>query len=297
MKNKKAKARGDKFFYVLVTLILTVFFLLVLYPCIFVISASFSSGDAVTGGKVLLWPVEFSLEGYKAVFSNPNIWSGYANSIFYTVAGTAINIAMTMTCGYAMSRQDLPGRKFFTVFFVFTMYFSGGMIPGYILIRNLGMVNTRWVMIIPQAMSVYNMIVAKTFIMSNIPKELLEAAQIDGCSDSWYFFKVVLPLSKAVTAVMVLFYGVGHWNSFFTAMIYLYDKDKFPLTIWVRQLLLLDQIDASNIQDPELLSTLTRQSGVLKYALIIVASCTDYISLCTEAFRQGCDDRIHQRVN
>lgn len=271
MKNKKAKARGDKFFYVLVTLILTVFFLLVLYPCIFVISASFSSGDAVTGGKVLLWPVEFSLEGYKAVFSNPNIWSGYANSIFYTVAGTAINIAMTMTCGYAMSRQDLPGRKFFTVFFVFTMYFSGGMIPGYILIRNLGMVNTRWVMIIPQAMSVYNMIVAKTFIMSNIPKELLEAAQIDGCSDSWYFFKVVLPLSKAVTAVMVLFYGVGHWNSFFTAMIYLYDKDKFPLTIWVRQLLLLDQIDASNIQDPELLSTLTRQSGVLKYALIIVA--------------------------
>jgi len=271
MNTRKAMRFSDKVFYSIVTLILTVFFILVLYPCIYVVSASFSSGDAVNSGKVFLWPVDFSLLGYKTVFSNRNIWIGYRNSLFYTVVGTMINIVLTMFCGYAMSRTDMPGRKFFSIFFVFTMYFGGGMIPSYILNRHLGIINTFWVMVIPGAMSVYNMIIVKTFIMSNIPKELLEASQMDGCSDNKYFYRVVLPLSKAVMAVMVLYYGVGHWNSYFNALIYLRDREKYPLTIFLRQLLILNQLDNTTVTDPEALMIMQRQAAIMKYALIIVA--------------------------
>ena len=271
MRNFKKYSLNDKIFYAVTAAILTLFFLIVLYPCIFVISASFSSGNAVQTGKVVLWPVDFSLEGYKTVFNTKTIWIGFRNSLFYTVAGTAINIVMTMTAAYCLSRKDLPGRNAIMLLFTFTMFFSGGLIPTYMQIQNLGLLNTRWVLLLPGAISVYNMIVARTFIINTIPSELLEASRIDGCSDIMYYLKVVLPLSKAILAVLVLFYGVGHWNAFFNAMIYLHDKDLYPLTLYLREILMASQIDPSTVTDPEMQARLQDMVGVIKYSLIVVS--------------------------
>jgi len=271
MKIMKKLKSGDGLFYICITVILTIVFLLVLYPCIFVLSASFSSGDAVQAGKVYLWPVNPSLAGYKAVFGNKDIWSGFFNSLFYTVVGTTINLIITMLCAYPMSRKDLRGRSGFMLYFAFTMFFGGGLIPTYLTIQQLGLLNTRWVRLLPGALSVYNMIVARSFIQANIPEELLQASQIDGCSDAKYLTHVVLPLSKSVMAVLVLFYAVGHWNQYFSAMIYLHDPDLYPLTIFLREILLMDKIDPSTITDPEAQEKLAQYAGVLKYALIVVS--------------------------
>lgn len=267
----KNYSRNDKAFFIIVGIILTIFFIMVLYPCIFVISASFSSGKAVQAGKVVLFPVDFSLEGYRTVFNTSTVWIGFRNSLFYTIVGTLINITVTMICAYCLSRPDVPGRNGFMLFFTFTMFFSGGMIPGYMLVQSLGMLNTVWALLIPGAMGVYNMIIARTFIQSNIPLELLEAAKIDGCSDIKYFTNIVIPLSKSVIAVLVLFYGVGHWNAYFNAMIYLHDKSIYPLTLFLREILMADQIDPSTVQDPELQAKLAEAAGVIKYALIVVS--------------------------
>ena len=262
---------NDKIFYIAVTVILTFFFLMVLYPCIYVISASFSSGTAVQSGKVVLFPVDFSLEGYKTVFNTSTVWIGFRNSLFYTFVGTAINITMTITAAYCLSRHDLPGKNAIMMIFTFTMFFNGGMITAYMLVQSLGLLNTVWSLLLPGAIGVYNLIVAKTFIQNSIPTELLEAAQIDGCSDIMYFLKIVLPLSKAIIAVLVLFYGVGHWNSYFNAMLYLHDKSLYPLTLFLREILMADQIDPSTVTDPELQAQLAQAAGVIKYALIVVS--------------------------
>lgn len=261
----------DKIFYTIITIILTLFFIIVLYPCIYVISASFSSGDAVQAGKVVLWPVDVSIEGYKTVFNTKDVWIGFRNSLFYTVVGTSINIVMTVMAAYSLARPDVPGRNGIMLLFTFTMFFNGGMIPTYMVIRALGMLDTIWCLIIPGAVGAYNLIVARTFIQNSIPLELLEAAKIDGCSDVKYLLKVVIPLSKAVIAVLVLFYGVGHWNAYFNAMIYLHTKDLFPLTLFLRQILLMEQIDPSTITDPELQAQMAKAAGVIKYALIVVS--------------------------
>ncbi len=261
----------DKIFYILSGTILTLFFLLVLYPCVFVLSASFSSGTAVQSGKVFLLPVEFNLSGYEAVFKNSSIWLGFFNSVFYTVAGTAINIFITLIAAYALSRNDLVGRNGIMLFFTFTMFFNGGIITNYLLMGNLGLLNTRMSLLLPGALSVYNLIVAKTFIQNNVPEELLEASQIDGCSDFRYFISVVLPLSKAVVAVLVLFYGVAHWNTYFNAMIYLNDRSLFPLTIFLKEILIAGDIDPSTVQDPALQEKIAQMAGVIKYALIVVS--------------------------
>ncbi|MFV0342858.1 MAG: carbohydrate ABC transporter permease [Anaerocolumna sp.] len=271
MKEFRNYSWNDKIFYLIIGSILTIFFLLVLYPCIYVISASFSSGSAVEAGRVILWPVDFSLEGYKTVFRTSSVWTGFRNSLFYTVVGTLINIVVTMMAAYSLSRSDLPGRNGIMLFFTFTMFFSGGMITGYMLIRSLNMLNTIWAMLIPGALGVYNLIIARTFIQSNIPTELLEAAQMDGCSDIKFFTAIVIPLSKAVIAVLVLFYGVGHWNSYFKAMIYLNDKSLYPLTIFLKEILMASQIDPATIPDPELQSQIARMAAVIKYALIVVS--------------------------
>lgn len=262
---------NDKLFYFFTTLILTFFFLLVLYPCIYVISASFSTGTAVQSGKVILFPVDFSLEGYRTVFHTPTVWLGFKNSLFYTLVGTLINITMTLTAAYCLSRHDLYGRNFIMLLFTFTMFFNGGMIPHYILVQKLGFLNTVWALLIPGAIGVYNLIVCKTFIQNTIPTDLLEAAQIDGCSDFMYFIRIVLPLSKAIIAVLVLFYGVRHWNSYFSAMIYLNDKNLYPLTLFLREILMADQIDPSTVSDPEMQAKLAQSAGVIKYALIVVS--------------------------
>lgn len=261
----------DKIFYTVSGFVLTVFFLMVLYPCIFVVSASFSSGAAVQSGKVVLLPVDFNLSGYEAVFKTASVWRGFLNSLFYTVAGTGINIMITMIAAYALSRQDLAGRNGIMLFFSFTMFFNGGIITNYLLMDKLGLINTRWALLLPGALSVYNMIIARTFIQNNVPAELLEASQIDGCSDIRYFTDVVLPLSKAVVAVMVLFYGVAHWNTYFNAMIYLFDRDLVPLTIILKEILIAGQIDPSTVQDPELQEKIAQIAGVIKYALIVVS--------------------------
>lgn len=266
----RAAPLGDKLFYIIIGLLLTVCLVLVLYPCIFVLSASFSSGVAVSSGKVVFLPVDISLDGYRAVFSNQNVISGFYNSVIYTAGGTVLNIVVTMICAYCMSRKDLPGRNQFMFLFTFTMLFGGGMIASYILIRSLGLVNNRWVMILPGAMSVYNMIIAKTYIQSSIPDDLLEASQIDGCSDIKYLTHVVLPLSKAVIAVLVLFYAIGHWNSYFHPMIYLNDRKLFPLTIFLKEILISSQMDASMVSDPDLAMRIATLANVIKYALIVV---------------------------
>ena len=261
---------GDRIFYVLIFIFLTLFFIIVLYPCIFVISASFSSGSAVQAGQVVILPVKPSVQGYRTVFNTPSVWLGFRNSLFYTVAATCLSIIMTMTAAYCLSRSDVPGRNFFMLLFTFTMFFNGGMIPTYMLIRNLKMLNTPWALIIPGAIGVYNMIIAKTFIQNSIPSEMLDAAKIDGCSDIYYYIRIVVPLSKAIIAVLVLFYGVGNWNAYFNAMIYLHNKDLYPLTIVLRDILMASQIDPSTVSDPELQMRVAETAAVIKYSLIVV---------------------------
>lgn len=271
MRKFKDYSRGDKIFVILIGIVLTFFFIAVLYPCIFVISASFSSGAAVQSGRVVLFPVDFSLDGYKTVFNTPTIWTGYRNSILYTVAGTLINLFMTLIAAYCMSRHDLPGRNSIMLAFTFTMFFNGGLIPMYMQVQSLHLLNSPLALMLPGAISVYNMIVARTFFMNTIPRELLEASQIDGCSDLRYFISIVLPLSKAIIAVLTLFYAVGHWNAYFNAMIYLHDKNLYPLTLFLREILMSSQIDPSTVSDPEMQARLADIAAVIKYALIMVS--------------------------
>ncbi len=282
--NRKIKlSSDDRVFYTVITVILTLILLIVLYPLIYIVSASFSSPYAVSTGQVKLLPVDFSLEGYKAVFMNKDIVVGYKNTIVYTVLGTFINVTMTMLAAYPLSRKDLPGRNFFMFMFTFTMMFSGGMIPMFILIRDLNFINTMWAIVIPGAISVYNMIITRSFIVSSIPGELLEASQIDGSSDAYYFFRILLPLSKSVIAVITLFYAVGHWNAYFNAFLYLSNRALFPLQIILREILLSNTIDASYVNDPELLAAKQGMAELLKFSLIIVAT---FPVLCLYPFVQ-----------
>ena len=270
-KNRKKTGSSDFLFYCITGMIITFFFLIVLYPVIFVIAASFSSGDAVTAGKVFLGPVDFSLDGYQTVFHNSQVLTGFKNSFMYTFVGTVINVTLTMCAAYALTRIEVPGINKIMFLFTFTMFFGGGIIPNYILVRNLHLMNTMWAMVLPGAISAYNLIIARTFIQSNIPKELHEAAEMDGCGDIKFFLKIVLPLSGAVIAVLVLFYGVANWNSYFNAMLYLNDKDKYSLPIVLKQILISSQIDPSTVTDPELQMQIARIANVIKYSLIVVA--------------------------
>lgn len=271
MANRIQDTAGDRMFYRVNAILLALLTLSVLYPIIYVLANSFSSPAAVSSGRVYLWPMDPSVEGYRRVLENPNILSGFLNSVFYTVVGTAINLAMTMIAAYPMARKDLPLRSFFSVLFAFTMLFGGGMIPNYILIMKLGMLNTRWALLLPGALSVYNMIIART-AMQSLPDELLEAAYIDGCSDARYFVRIVLPLSGATIAVLALYYAVGHWNSYFSAFMYLSDRSKYPLQIVLREILIMGQIAESDITDLDSAERIQGLSQLLKYALIVISS-------------------------
>lgn len=271
MRKFKYLSLSDKIFYIVTGILLTLIFIAVLYPCIFVLSASFSSGSAVQSGKVFLLPVDFNLNGYKAVLKTPDVWIGFRNSLFYTVSSTVISVVMTMTAAYCLSRKDVPGSNFIMLLFTFTMFFSGGLIPNYLLMRSLGFLNTAWAIIIPGAISAYNLIVARTFIRNSIPEELLEAATIDGCSDINYFVKILIPLSKSIIAVLVLFYGVAQWNSYFNPMIYLNEESLYPLTIFLKEILLSSQIDPATLSDPESAALLIDMANIIKYALIVVS--------------------------
>lgn len=257
-------------FYFFCYAIVTILTLLVLYPIIYIVSASFSNSDMVVQGKVWLWPIKPTLQAYEIILNRPQIWTGYKNTIIYTVTGTLLNVAITLLCAYPMARKNLRGRGAIMFIFSFTMMFSGGMIPTYILVRNLHIMNTRWSIILPGAMSVYNMIVCRTFIENNIPDEMLEAAQIDGCSNTQFFFRMVLPLSKAIIAVLTLWYGVAHWNSYFNAFLYLREQDLYPLQIFLKEILIQsEQLGGEDMIDVENMSTIY---VTLKYCVIVVSS-------------------------
>jgi multiple sugar transport system permease protein/putative aldouronate transport system permease protein len=234
---------NDRVFYFFNNMFLWIALLLTLYPIVYIVSASFSSANAVTTGKVVLWPVDFSLEGYIAVFKDKSIVTGYYNSILYTVVGTVINVTMTLLAAFPLSRREMVGCKPLNFIFAFTMWFSGGMIPTYLLIRDLGWINTRWALWIPGAVGVWNVIITRTYFQTSVPEELFESANIDGCGYFRYFTSIVLPLSGAITAVITLFYAVGHWNAYFNAFLYLNKKDLFPLQLVLRDILIQNSID------------------------------------------------------
>lgn len=270
MKRKRIKT-GDRTFDIINTLLLIIIFLIIFYPMYYILIASFSDPDKVLTGKIFLLPNGFQIESYKTVFSNSEVMNGYLHTIMYAVVGTLINLFVTLTAGYALSREDLKGKKPITLFFIFTMFFSGGTVPTYMLVKHLGILNTFWAMVLPNAMSVWNLILCRNFFEGNIPKELLEVAQIDGCKNSYFFVKIVLPLSKALIAVMVLFYAVGHWNSYMQPLLYLSDRSKYPLQLVLKNILISSQPDASLAGMTDR-AEMYKQTEMLKYALVVVTS-------------------------
>jgi len=199
----------DLAFTIINTIFLILFLIIVLYPLLYVVSASFSDPNAVAAGKVWLWPVKFTTKAYVRIFEYKSVWSGYANSLFYATVGTLVNVTVTILAAYPLSRKDLFGKNVIMFLFVFSMMFSGGLIPYYMVVNSVGLYNTRWAIIIPSALSVWNMIITITFFRSSLPQELLEAAQLDGCSDIQYLLQIVIPLSAPIIAVLCLFYAVG----------------------------------------------------------------------------------------
>lgn len=272
-KARRGKIRDDLGFSVVNSLLLGVVLIVVAYPLVYIVSASFSAASAVMAGRVWLWPVDVSLKGYEAVFRNRDIMTGYVNSIIYTFLGTAINLIVTLSAAYPLSRKDLKARNVIMLLFSFTMFFSGGMIPSYLNISRLGMLNSRWALILPGAISVYNMIIARQFFASSIPTELLEASQLDGCTDFQFIGRVVIPLSGAIVAVLGLFFAVGHWNAYFNALLYLSKRSLYPLQVFLREILIQNTVDATmtsiSIEDEVAKQGLQE---LLKYSLIIVAS-------------------------
>lgn len=262
---------GDRIFMGINLTVVLLLLAIVIYPLLLVLSSSVSSPDAVGRGEVILFPIGFTLDGYRRVFEESTIWIGYRNTLFYTVVGTTINILLTLPCAYALSKKGLPGRGVLMGFFLVTMYFSGGMIPSFMLVRNLGLINTRTIMVISGAVSVYNVIVARTFFV-NIPKELEEAAYMDGCSILRAFTQIVLPISKALLGVMVLFYAVGHWNSFFTALLYITSDDLRPLQIFLRRILIVDTQAMDMVGADDIAQEVEALRQLVRYSIIVVSS-------------------------
>lgn len=272
IKIKRNRSWDDKLLYASTDVILLLLLLVVGYPIIYVISCSFSSGTAVSGGQVLLWPVQPCITGYEIIFSYKSVWTGFGNTIFYTVVGTALNMFLSILAAYPLSRPNYQGHKLVTTLFTITMMFSAGLIPRYLLMSSLGLTNTRWALILAGAISTYNMIIIRTYFRNSIPSELIEAARIDGCSELRTLWSVVLPLSKAVISVVTLYYAVSHWNQYFNAMIYLRDRNLQPLQMVLREILAASKIDVSEIDDPELLAKIVGTADLIKYALIVVSS-------------------------
>lgn len=269
--------RADKIFLIFVYVFLAISLLIVLYPLIYIVSASISNPHLVNSGEMWLLPKGITFEGYRTLLGNSSIWRGYLNTIYYTVLGTSINLLVTLPCAYALSREDFYGRRAFTNFMLVTMFLSGGLIPSYLLIRDLGMLNTVWALVIPGAVSVYNVVVTRTFFQSTIPREMEEAAIVDGCSDFRLFMQIVLPLSTPIIAVMALFYGVGHWNSFFNALIYLSDRSMYPAQMILREILILQDMSSNTVSNvtsemANMLYSKQQLAQVIKYGVMIVSS-------------------------
>lgn len=265
----KAFDRLNFLFVLLITLI-------IIYPLIFVISASISDPHAVNTGKMWLWPVDVTFEGFQRVFQNDAIWTGYKNTILYTAIGVVIHLFVLLPASYALSRKELMGKKFWLWFILFTMLFNGGLIPTYLVVRNLQMLDTMWAIVIPGVVGAWSILVARTFFQQTIPDQLVEAAKIDGASDIYLFFKVVLPLSMPIIAVMALFHGVALWNQYFNALIYLRSEDKFPLQLILRQILILNEVSADSASSAagsaQSFADQIKTASLVKYAVIIVSA-------------------------
>ena len=272
-KNKIHDCTVDKIVYTLNYIILIAFLIIVLYPFVYIVSCSFSSGQALISGKVTLLPVDPTLEGYKAILEYKDIWTGFANSFLYTIAGTLVGLTLTILAAYPLSRFSLVGRRPLMMLFLFTMLFNGGLVPNYMLVLSLGLLNTAWAIILPTALSAYNVIVARTFFINTIPNELHESAELDGCGEFRFLISIVLPLSKAIMAVLVLWIAIGFWNSYFNPMIYLNDKSKFPLQLILREILLMANVDFTKAAaNPELYYKNQQLSEILRYGTIIISA-------------------------
>ena len=264
------------FVNVMILIILT---LICFYPLYFTVIASFSDFSAVATGQVGIWPVGFQTTAYQAMFQNQDIWRGYLNTIIYTVFGTMLNLILTIPTAYVMSKKDLFGHRILTWYFLITMYFSGGMVPTYLLYRNLGLLNNPLIMIVTGGISIYNMIVTRSYFSNSIPDSLYEAGRIDGSSEFGLFFRIALPLSGPILAVIGLYYAVGHWNSYWNAMMYLSNQKYYPLALVLRNILIMNQNaiseDMMAALDPQIISDLSRRAQmavVMKYALVIISS-------------------------
>ncbi|MDO4386723.1 MAG: carbohydrate ABC transporter permease [Clostridia bacterium] len=276
MERRIGRCRSDVIYDTILFILLTFVFLVVAYPLYFVIISSVSDPIAVSNGEVTFYPIGFTLDGYREVFKTNTVVRGFLNSLLYTVCGVSVNLLVTLPTGYALSRKDFALKKFVTFFYMLTMFIGGGMMPTYLIVKQTGLLNSMWALIIPGAMGVYNMIVAKTFFTTNIPLELMEAAKLDGCGNTRFFFHIVLPLSGAITAILVLYYGQGHWNSYFSALLYINDREKWPLQLELRNILLLN----TNTMTKEFITEEMRKeqarrealANMMKYSLIIISS-------------------------
>jgi putative aldouronate transport system permease protein len=265
---------SDKIFDIVNVAVMIVLLIIFIWPLWFTVIASLSSPKEVWLGNVILWPKEFTLTAYNAILEYKTIWIGYRNTIFYTVVGTILNIILTICAAYPLSRKDFVPRNFFMFMFMLTMYFSGGLIPTYMVVSKLNLINTPWAMIIPGAVSIYNVIITRTYFINSIPSSLQEAAELDGANSFKFLVKIVLPLSKPIIAVIALYYAVGHWNDFFSALIYINDKDLMPLQSFLRDLLMTNKMSLSNLQGLDAAQTEARMqlAQTLKYSAIIVST-------------------------
>lgn len=276
IESKIKRCKEDVIFDTVIFIVLTILLLIVAYPLWWVIISSVSDPKAVSGGQVIWHPIGFTLKGYLEVFKDDSIVRSFLNSVLYTVCGVLVNLAVTLPTAYALSRDRFSGKKAITMFYVITMFFSGGLIPTYLVVQNMHLLDTMWALILPGCLSVYNMIVARTFFKTNISEELYEAAEIDGCTQGRFFFQIALPLSGAITAIMVLYYGVGHWNSYFSGLIYLSDQNKYPLQLVLRSILITNesalQQAATTAEARAALNEKKELIEVMKYSLIIISS-------------------------
>lgn len=264
------EAKSDKYYYLINNIIMVFLGIIVIYPIYFIIIASLSNPDAIMNGEVFLIPSGFSFEGYQRLLQESSIWIGYRNTILYTVGGTTLNILLTIPAGWALSRKNLPYRKAMLWFFIVTMFFGGGLVPFYLLVSKLNLIDSPFALIWPSAVSVWNIFMTKAFYESNIPEELIEAAKIDGAGEYKTFLSIILPVSKPIIAVMVLFYAVGHWNSYFNALIFIQSENYFPLQLVLRDILIVAQ--GSGTGDPATILEQQRIANMIKYSSIIVSS-------------------------
>lgn len=259
----------DRMFMAVISILLLTITAIVLVPLIYIVASSFSSPQAVLGGQVGLWPVDFTMRGYQVALSNPRIVSGFLNTLFYTAAGTLVSVVLTVMIAYPLSRPDLPGRRIILALLIFTMLFQGGLIPTFLVVKSLGMLDTRWALIIPNAVGVWQVLIATTYFKETIPGELYQAARVDGASDFQYLTRIALPLAKPMLAVIALMYGIGQWNSYFDALLYVRDPNLYPLQLVLRDILILNQQSSGDVLD-----MVERQqvAQLLKFSLVVIST-------------------------